>query len=384
MSYKKSVISNLSIIGLVNISGTIISAFFWLYLANLMGEENYGELGFLIGVGSMATAIAIWGSEKAITVFTAKNINIQPPIYIISFITSGLTALALYFLLESIGLSVFLIGAVIYNLTIAEIIGRKQYKKYALIVFYQKISFVVLGILFYYIIGHQGILLGFGISCLPLIYKMYKTIKQNKIDFIILKEKIGFITNNYVTDLVYQFGGQIDKILIGPIFGFALLGNYYFGMQILNILSMLPEIVVKYTLPEDSSGISTKKIKILTIIFSVFLALTGIFLVPILVYEFFPDFRDSLELIPIISIAIIPSTISAMYMSKFLGNEQSKVLLTVETIGVMIFVPGIIILGEIMGIVGLALIFLVTETIKAGLYAIIEIYVRKKKSFLEK
>lgn len=379
---KESGIKKIGMIGFANIFGAIISAVFWLYLAKLMGEENYGELGFLIGVGSISIAIAIWGSEKALTVFTAKNINIQPPIYIISFITSGLTALALYFLLDSIGLSVFVVGATIYNLTIAEVIGRKQYKKYAKIVLSQKILFVALGILFYYIIGHHGILLGFGLSCLPFIYRIYDTIKRNKIDFKILKEKAGFITNNYISDLISQFGGQIDKILIGPIFGFALLGNYYFGIQIFNLLSIVPGIVVKYTLPEDSSGVSTKQIKILTVIGSVFLALIGIFLVPILISQFFSDFKESLEFVPIISLAIIPATISSMYISKFLGNEQSKIVLIGEIIGIIIFVPGIIILGEIMGITGLAIIFMVTETIKTSFFVITNIYLKKRKSFL--
>ncbi len=378
----KAGIKSIGIIGYGSIFGSIISALFWLYLANLLGEKDYGELGFLIGIGGLATAVAIWGSEKAVTVYTAKNINIQPPIYIISFITSGLTAIVLYFLLDSVGLSVFVIGAVIYNLTIAEILGRKQYKNYAKVVLSQKILFVILAISFYYVIGHHGVLLGFGLSCLPFMYKILQTIKRNKVDFKILREKVGFITNNYISDIINQFGGQIDKILIGPIFGFALLGNYYFGIQVLNILSLIPEIVVKYTLSEDASGVSTKQIKILTIIVSVFLALVGIFLVPIGVSEFFPDFKDSLELIPIISLAIIPTTISSMYISKFLGNEQSKIVMIGEVILIITLIPGIIILGEMMGMKGLAIIFVLAEVLKTGYLAISDIYFNKKRSFL--
>lgn len=378
---EKSGLKNIGIIGFGSISASAITAVFWIYIANLMGEENYGEIGFLIGVGSISTAIAIWGSEKALTVFTAKNLNIQPPIYIISFVTTGITAIILYFLLESIGLSVFVIGAVIFNLAVAEILGRKQYKNYTKIVLSQKILFVGFGILLYYIIGHHGILLGFGLSGIPFLYRIIQTLKQNKINFSILKEKKEFITNNYITDLIYQFGGQIDKILIGPIFGFALLGNYYFGIQILNVLSIIPEIVVKYTLPEDSSGFSTKTIKILTVIVSIFLALIGIFIIPVLVEEFFTEFKDSLELIPIISITIIPTTITSMYVSKFLGNEQSRIVVISEILGIAIFVPGIIILGEFMGIVGLAMIFVIAEIIKTSYLVVSDIYL-KKKSFL--
>ena len=377
---KKLGIKNISIIGVGSILATIISGVFWLFLARIMGEENYGELGFLIGVGSISTAIAVWGSDKALTVFTAKNINIQPPIYLISFITTGLTAIILYFLLDSIGLSVFVIGAVIFNLTIAEVLGRKQYKKYTKIILTQKILFVTLGILLYYIIGHHGILVGFGLSGLPFIYKIIQTLRENKINFKILKEKKEFITNNYITDLIYQFRGQIDKILIGPIFGFALLGNYYFGIQILNLLSMIPEIVVKYTLPEDSSGSSTNMIKILTVLVSVFLALVGIFIIPILIKEFFVEFKDSLEFIPIISLAIIPTTITSMYVSKFLGNEKSRIVMIGEAIGIVIFVPGLIILGELIGIKGLAIIFVIAEIIKTCYFLITDTYLKRIKN----
>lgn len=378
---EKSGFKNIGIIGFGNISASAITVIFWIYIANLMGEENYGEIGFLVGVASISTSIAIWGSEKALTVFTAKNLNIQPPIYIISFVTTGITAIILYFLLESIGLSVYVIGAVIFNLAVAEILGRKQYKNYTKIILSQKILFVGFAILFYYIIGYHGILLGFGLSGIPFLYRIIQTLKQNKIDFSILKDKKEFITNNYITDLIYQFTGQIDKILIGPIFGFALLGNYYFGIQIFNMLSMVPEMVVKYTLPEDSSGVSTKVIKILTIIVSVFLALIGIFIIPLLVNEFFTEYKDSLELIPIISIAIIPAAITSMYISKFLGNEQSKIIVIAEILGIVIFVPGIIILGEFIGIIGLAIIFVITEIVKTSYLVATDIYL-KKKSFL--
>ena len=378
----KSKIKNIGFMGFANIFGAIISGLFWLYIASLMGVENYGQIGFLMGVAGIGKAIAIWGSDKALTVLTAKNINIQSTIYIISFVTTAITAIALYFMLDSIGLSVFLVGAIIFNLVIAETLGRKQYSLYSKYILLQKVLFIILGILFYYLIGPEGVLVGFGFSCLPFSYRIYQSLKNNKFNFKILKKKFGFITNNYINDLVDQFAVQIDKIIIGPIFGFMLLGNYYFAMQIFNMLSMVPEIVAKYTLPEDSSGVSTKKIKILTIIISVLLALTGIFVVPIVIAVYLPDYSKSLEIIPIISLAIIPTTITSMYTSKFFGNEQSKIVLISSIILIIILVPGIIILGETMGIMGLAVIFVISEIIKSIFLVIADIYLEKRKSFL--
>ena len=44
-------------IGIANIAGSGISGLFWIYLASLLGEENYGELGFYISIASVATSI---------------------------------------------------------------------------------------------------------------------------------------------------------------------------------------------------------------------------------------------------------------------------------------------------------------------------------------
>lgn len=372
---------NVTVLGFASISGNAISAIFWLFLANIMGAKSFGEIGYLISIAGITMSISIWGSEKALMVYTAKGLNIQPPIYIISVITSGIAALILYFMFESIGMSIYLIGAVIYNLTIAEFLGRKQYKNYSIHFLLQKILFVVLALGLFYVIGPQGILLGFGLSCLIFTHRMIKTIKTTKIDFKIIKQKSGFIVNNYIIDLSAQFGGQIDKLLIGPIFGFVLLGNYYLGIQVLNILSIIPEVVIQYTLPQDASGKSTRNIKILTVCASGALALIGIFVVPLFLPIFLPEYTETLDLIPILSVAIIPITVSSMYISKFLGNEKSRFVVVSYLIVIVILVPGIIILGDKMGITGLAIVYVSAESAKAIFLFISNHFIEKNKLF---
>ena len=71
-----------------------------------------------------------------------------------------------------------------------------------------------------------------------------------------------------------------------------------------------------------------------------------------------------------------------MYVSKFLGNEQSRIIIIGETIGILIFVPGIIILGELIGIKGLAVIFVLTEIIKTSYFVTADIYLKRIKNKL--
>ena len=40
-------------IGIGNIGGKVIVGIFWLYMATVLGTENYGHVSYLIALGSM-------------------------------------------------------------------------------------------------------------------------------------------------------------------------------------------------------------------------------------------------------------------------------------------------------------------------------------------
>jgi O-antigen/teichoic acid export membrane protein len=366
-------IKNLSFIGISSIVGSGIAALFWIYLAGLLGAEDYGEISYYISIASVATSLSFIGGPMAITVLIAKKIKIESTIHLFSILGSILAAIILYFSFQNIGLSIYVIGAVIYNLSVSELLGRKYYKKYSIYFILQKVLFVIFSIILYYLIGPEGVLIGIGLSFIPFIIQIYRSFKNTPINFQLLKTKWKFITNNFLIDLGQVFSGQIDKLLIGPLFGFSILGNYYLAIQVLNLLAIIPEIVKKYTLPEDSSGINTTKIKIFTVGFSVLLALSGIFIVPEIILIFFPEYKETLELIPIISISIIPGTIATMYSSQFLAHEKSSHVVLTNIISALILIIGIFSLGQIFGVIGLAYSFLISSVIRALAFFILNI-----------
>jgi|SaaInlStandDraft_2_1057019.scaffolds.fasta_scaffold02744_4 O-antigen/teichoic acid export membrane protein len=368
---------NISFIGISNIGGNAVSALFWIFLAGILESENYGEISFLLGIGSIAIAASLLGSEQAITVYSAKNIKIQPPIYLISLISSSVSAVILFVAFQNIGLSIFVLGHVIYSLTLAEALGRKLYKNYSIYYLLQKIIFVILALFFFSIMGPEGVLLGYGLSMMFLAKKIYDSLKNSKIDFKILKSKSRFIIHNYILDISRVSKGQIDKILIGTLFGFTLLGNYFLSLQIISVLGILPGIITKYTLPEDSSGKSTKKIKLITAGFSVILTLIGIFIAPILLPLFFPHYTDSLELLPLLSISIIPSTISSLYISKFLGMEKSNFIIFAYLISFSTSILGLVYLGPLWGIVGIATTLVISSSLQATFFVILDFKISK-------
>ena len=191
----------------------------------------------------------------------------------------------------------------------------------------------------------------------------------------LLKTKKGFIQDNYGKDLLNVAASQIDKIIIAPFFGFALLGNYYLGLQFLSALAIVPVIVVQYTLSQDASGVSTYRLKKMIIGLSVVMALSGLFIVPNILPTLFPKFEHAITIIQILSLAIIPRTISMMYASKLLGTEKSRIVLIGAIIVLTVQLPLIFILGTQIGVNGVAVAVLISDIALMVFYMI----VRKNK-----
>lgn len=358
-------LKDLTAMGIANVIGNVISAIFWFYLAALLGAENYGEVSYWIAIASIAATFPLLGSANTITVYTAKKVNILPAVSLISISASVITAIILIIIFENPSISLFAIGYVILNISFAELLGRKFYRSYAKAFVIQKSLVVVFCISLYFIMGVNGVILGFALAYLPFSYLIAKRIKQLGLDLSVLKPRLRFMMNNYTTDLSSVFSQNIDKLIIGPMLGFALLGNYYLGIQFLSVLTIFPGLIFSYILPQDASGTPRNTIKKITILFSIIFAIIGISITPFLIPFFFPQFEDAIVLIQIMSIAIIPRTITLMLRSKFLGREKSKFVVLGAVIFLSIQIPAIFVLGDLFGVGGIAVSLVLAETVQA-------------------
>lgn len=348
-------LKDLTTVGVANGLSTLILVLFWFYMAGLLGTENYGHVSYFIAAASIGYVISLLGGSNTVLVFTAKENKKQPTIHIFPLIISGIAAVITYFIFWNIGVSLFIIGNVVFTLVISELLGEKNYSLFGKVVISQKIFLVVLSIGLYYLIGIDGVILGYAISFYPYFWFIIKSFKAGKIDFGILKTRMHFMLNSYFMDLSRRLSWSADKLIILPLFGFVLLGNYQLGFQFLILLSIIPSSVYQYILPQNSSGKSKEKLKKITILFSVLLALLGVFVAPELVNTFFPQYQETTEIIRIMSLAIIPITINYMYTAKFLGIEKTKFILIGAILFVSIQFAGIYLLGEIFGINGAAI-----------------------------
>ena len=350
---------SVTLIGSSNIIGSAITSVFWISIASLIGADSYGELSYFLAIIGIAAVIAMIGGGYTMQVYTAKKVKIESSLYLIGIITSTVAAITLFLIFENLGVSISVVGIVAFNFILFEALGKKLYKKYFKIFVAQKILFVLLAFTFLFAFGPEGILVGYGISMLLFSQIIYKSLKNNKVNFPIIRKRIKFLSHSYLIDLSGTARNHIDKVIVAPLLGFSVLGNYFLGLQVLDLMLILSGIVFKYTLPADSSGESTGKIKILTIIVSFFIMLLGIFVAPLVIPIVLPEYATTVDLIPILSLVVVPRTIVTMIGSSFLGQEKSKHVVIGNVITFCVLVISILLLVELFGITGVAMAYVI-------------------------
>jgi O-antigen/teichoic acid export membrane protein len=146
------------------------------------------------------------------------------------------------------------------------------------------------------------------------------------------------------------------------VLGLALLGNYSLALQMFTMMMVFSEIVYKYLLPFDASGKSNKKIRQIALVVSIIIAILGVTILPNVVDWLFPKYVDATDAIQIMSVGVVPGTISILYSSKFLGMEKSKFVMTAKLVSLGVMFGGFLYFGPIYGAIGLAWIIVAVLT----------------------
>ena len=349
-------------IGFADIVGSGISAFFWLYIASQLSPDAYGEIIYFISIAGLAQLVSLIGSSNALTVYTAKNVKIQSTLFFVSILATAISLAVITIFLDRIDVGLLAVGYVIFSLVNSVMLGKKLFIKYSKLILSQKILTVILGVGLYFVFDVYGIIYGLALSYIPHLIIFVKEFSRTKIDFTLLKPRKGFIMNNYVMNLTAGLGGIVDKLIIAPVLGLALLGNYSLAAQMVTMMMVFSAVVYKYLLPLDASGESTKKIRKIALILSIIIAVLGVTILPNVIDWIFPKFIDAKDAIQIMSIGVIPGTISVLYSSKFLAMEKSKIVMTPKLISLGIVIGGFLYFGPMYGTVGLAWVIVIALT----------------------
>ena len=358
-------VRNYITLGSGNFLASIITAFFWMYIATILDKSEYGLLAFLMSMANVTHGVVSVGLARTIVVYGAKQENIYSATYTIGLISSSLGSIAIYIITQNVGLSFLSWGMMIFLLKTAELNSKSQYLSFAKYRILRSSLAVIFGIGLFHVLGFDGVIIGFALANLPAFVGLYNYVKKKDCSISILKPKINFM----ITSWGYRLSGMLfwwgDKMVIGAVFGFSALGSYQLAIQYLLLIDTIPRALAMYLLPQESQGKRNKKIKIFSIGVSVLVVIVSIILLPFAIDTFFPDFQESILPAQIMSIAIIPITIYHIFEVQFFGREQPKIPVIGAAIQTACYFMLIILLGTEYGILGIAVGLLISTIIRA-------------------
>ncbi|HEX5187765.1 MAG TPA: hypothetical protein VFV86_12830 [Nitrososphaeraceae archaeon] len=366
-----------------NTVNTLLGALMWFFIASKLNAYEFGTLNYQISIASLFAAVGILGFDTTLTTFVAKGNNrmVHEASFLV-MLSGGVLSIILILFLPSIPLILLVLCMLIFSLIEAENLGKHKFKRYSWLLIIQRIVSLICVPLFYQFFGIEGALYGFLVSYVVVSYEFVFWIRKIKISVhTIIPIKKYFIHANILgisKTLPYYF----DKLIILPLYGFAIVGYYQFGIQILAIVAMIPTILYGYILPKEAKQSSANSMRVYSkmgIISSGIIVIIFYFTVPIAINLLFPTFKVAIASIQVILFAGIPLTITSVYNSVYMAKESSLVVVIGTGIFISIQTAGFFILGSIMGLMGLS-VSTVFASIAQCLYLVIQnLYLKKKQ-----
>jgi len=345
-------------LGSSNLIASIILGLFWLFLASLLTKTDYGQLGYFMAVVNIAATISLVGLRPTIMVYEPKNENVIPASMALVLITSIISAIVVFVFTQNFFVSLVVVSISFFHLIAAALLSKEKYGTFSKYRLLQAVVAVIASLVFYQILGINGIFLGYFVSFLIILKDLVPLVKNKKIEFSKLKSKIGFIMYAYSSRLSQVFFLWGDKLVIGTIFGLTMLASYHFAAQYLLLLEAIPRSMNQYLIPKEAGGEQNKKAKQFFIGLSCIIAIISIIAIPYGVTTFLPKYEESIQPMQIMSLAIIPLSVVAIQRAQFLGKENSRIVLIGSVIQTGFYLVLVIILGQVFGLVGLAYGFL--------------------------
>ena len=343
-----------------NVIGAAINGIFWIYLASILEKTEYGELGYLLSIAGLSSTFALIGLPTLIVVYGAKKEPVFAPAYMLGVGTGIVATILTLFITQNIVISIVVIGLVFFNLLEAEFNSKKRYIAYSINSLSRKILMVVFVLFFYYTFGFEGILWGYVLSLLPGLYSIYSFVRSKKMSVSLLKPKIRFMINTYFTGLIQTLLFTADKIIIGSLAGFMLLGSYQLTIQPLLMIQVVPSALMVYLLPKESEGSKNKKFKIYSFLIALILSVVVFFSIPYIVEQFLPKYEEAIFPIQVMVFGIIPITANMILSTEFIAREKTTTVLIGTIIQTGTFLSLIPILGtEWLGLLGIVYAFLI-------------------------
>ena len=345
--------SGLAYIGIGNLVSSAIGAAFWFFVASIIIVDDYGKLNYYISIASMLSIISLLGLNTTVITFLAKGAKrIEYQANLVVVLTNAVVAIVLL-LITNLYTSLLLIGMSFFSMTIAEILGKQLHKHYLILVGLERGSQIGLALILYYLLGLQGIVLGYALGALIFSFRFFGSLKYSSFEIGEIRSKFTFTVHSYIFNISQSLTNNADKLIIGPLFGFATLGLYQLGFQFLLFLGIIPASLFQYLLPRFSKQSEPKMATYIGFIMAGISAIVLFFCIPSVLITFFPKYVEGITGSQIMTLGVIPMTANSILNSKLLGKEQSKYVLIGAAVYSSSFLGLSYFLGGLLGLTGL-------------------------------
>lgn len=359
------IISGLVSISFGDLGGTAVGMAFWFFVASVLEPAKFGELAFFLGLAAVSSTIALLGSGNSLVVLISKKIPIISSFSFFSLIICCGISAVLGIIFSRIDLSLVVISLTIGVIGTSILTGKHDYKKFGIYNILQKITLFTLAIIIYFIFEQELFLFCIGVSYLIFLPVLVSGFKESKINKNIFWGERKFIFTNYVNTLVGVFGKEVDKFIIPAILGIAILGQFSLSIQIYAGLMIIPLIVSRLMLAEESADRDTGKLFKYTMIIQILVGIIAMIVLPLVIPTFFPKYIETIEIIPIVALSIIPATLSVILTTKIIAVKKNKILLLSTGTQMTALILGITILGTFFGSIGLGIAHLLSYCVGA-------------------
>ena len=359
-------------VGMGNLISSGLTIVFWLIIANFLKVGDYGYIGYSIALANLTGEFVLLGLNITVTTFVAKgeNGNMVRDANFIVFIAC-ISVCGFYLIIGLLYVSFLVLAFSVYLMSLAEALGRKKYEIYAFMLIGSRSCQLAFSLVFYYLWGFNGILIGSAIAWLLTGLHFFKNIIPLNFDFTSIKKNLAFILSAFGARVVESMALFFDRVLIGWLYGNTIVGFYVLALQFYFMLYMLPNMMFYYLLPEKSSGATMPELEKLSLLMAVFLAVGGFIFFPFFIGWLFPKFDESIQIVRLMSLAVIPATIANIKSAELFANDRSDMVFQGRFLGLCALIFGIVVFWELFDTIGLGVAILASQTALAIYFAYI-------------
>lgn len=388
-----------------NLVNAALGGLFYLLCARILSVTSYGYISYYLALGFFVGSVSILGLRTTVTTFYPKEARDSLVreatllTFLVGLATGFVASLYVFFFPAPAGSNTvysfqtslqwlvggvdfvfmlpLILGIVFYYMTLAVALGRRRYRRFAVIVSVVRVVQLGLVAFFYLLSAFSGYFLG-DLEKLMLIaylapfflvsldyFRSLFSVDRASLRFAEVRAKLTFTLHTWGMNLAQASRTVLDKIIVGLFFGLMFLGTYNLAFQFLLIFLIIPQSLLSYLLPEKAGGSVRREVEIIGLVAAVVITVFGIFLAPYLIRWLFPHFTDSIPATQVISLAVVPASVANIRASALLSEERTKIVLVGYVSALAVDVLGILFLGSSFQAVGFAAAFMLSQVVLA-------------------